>query len=655
MKAKARVGGFFALTASILLLLTVSPVLAQKPGKPAKPDRGGGRLSPASLDLDTCGCPTVFGQPVCEKRTSWTLEKSTVSGPFEDPNNEPFSFTVTVTEGPTTTELRGRGTIVLTNSGDQTTSLSSIVVLLEDKLEGRSQGNAPGPSGKNWNVLATALQNESPVCDANDEAHTCYGMLSRSPGAKLVLTDPDTNDIIALSGQLLIPPTQDNDGDGLRDEDPPLPNDPSLLNRACAKIIDNDGDGLFDEDPIDGVDNDGDGLIDEDDPDDDGDGLVDEDGACEDSVVINFCYSFDITGLGIEGPGDGMIGTADDLRIDLIATFVSGGKRGGTCNIDVDCDGIDEEYVRSIQQRLEFDPPACTPVCDCVTLDDPGAFAVDENCAVVTTNTLNEQISATGVVGTTTTRHISGTVSCVGQNCTTAVTNRATLTCEDPTLIEGSPAIVSFGVTCAGDGNGCCEPGDFCTQTQGGWGVACQGNNPGCLRDTYFAGLFPDGLIVGDPDGPDGDGLYAILLETSADVEDYLPAGGTPTALTNDQTNPETTSSGIFGGQLVAATLNVAFDDAGLGACTLTGTCNFGYPPGTLKTLVYKDCVAAGLLEKSVAQVIAWANCAISGESLASCGVPAGVTISDLSDALATLNQEFVDCATVLGCLGLPN
>ena len=37
----------------------------------------GGRLSPASLDLDTCGCPTTFDPPVCEEQTSWTIDKTT--------------------------------------------------------------------------------------------------------------------------------------------------------------------------------------------------------------------------------------------------------------------------------------------------------------------------------------------------------------------------------------------------------------------------------------------------------------------------------------------------------------------------------------------------------------------------------------------------
>ena len=106
-------------------------------------------------------------------------------------------------------------------------------------------------------------------------------------------------------------------------------------------------DGLYDEDPEDGIDNDGDcpgdtngdGIpcgpgdegVDEDGPDDDEDGLVDEDGACEDAVIFCFEYEFDVTDLGLN-PGDLM-------RINLMVTFDSGGRRGGICSVDVDCDG----------------------------------------------------------------------------------------------------------------------------------------------------------------------------------------------------------------------------------------------------------------------------------------------------------------------------
>jgi len=200
------------------------------------------------------------------------------------------------------------------------------------------------------------------------------------------------------------------------------------------------------------------------------------------------------------------------------------------------------------------------------------------------------------------------------------------------------------------------QPGELCTQTQGGWGTSCNGNNPGCLRDLYFDDLFPNGLVVGDPDGVDGDGASALVLTSSQAVADDLPTGGKPGALLGDVTDPSgKTSAGVFGGQLVAATLNVAFDDAGVGLCTLTGSCDDDIVPGMLGDLVFADgCVADGLVGQSVDQVIAWANCAISGQDLGSCGVPAGVGIADLSDALTKLNEAYVDCGGEGSCLELP-
>ena len=60
-------------------------------------------------------------------------------------------------------------------------------------------------------------------------------------------------------------------------------------------------------------------------------------------------------------------------------------------------------------------------------------------------------------------------------------------------------------------------------------------------------------------------------------------------------------------------------------------------------------CVDDDLVGLSVKQVIALANTAISGG-----GTPAGVAIGNFSDALAVLNENFVDCDTNLGCLALP-
>ncbi|MHC4966601.1 MAG: hypothetical protein ACYTGE_17040 [Planctomycetota bacterium] len=473
-----------------------------------------------------------------------------------------------------------------------------------------------------------------------------------------------------------------------QDGNPDLPNP----NANSCDVHDNDGDGLYDEDPIDGIDNDGDGgswctdgidndgdfLIDcddpdecgsncdEDGPDDDEDGLVDEDGACEDAVIFCYEYEFDVTDLDIAG--NGIVGdNIGDLRINLMVTFDSGGKRGGTCSVDVDCDDTNgvEKYVRTVQQRHVFDlgPDPCIQVCECVTLNDSGATSSDENCVTVVSNSIvDELICATGDEGTTSVFSISGTAFCQGGACSAIISNTAELTCEDESLIEGSPASAEIIVTCSEGGGGGCDPlpdGAFCTQTQGGWGqdrcspphvtcdeVDCSGTddpkgNVGCFRDCYFDTLFPSGLVVGDPDGPDADGCYAILLTSSAAVAEYLPAGGTPAVLTADQTDPETTSAGVFGGQLVAATLNLAVDDAGLRRRNCDGGVDFD-----LGDLVYVSCVDEDLIGLTVDEVVAIANGVISGCA----NPPAGVSISAISDALAFFNESFVDCDGTSPC-----
>lgn len=201
------------------------------------------------------------------------------------------------------------------------------------------------------------------------------------------------------------------------------------------------------------------------------------------------------------------------------------------------------------------------------------------------------------------------------------------------------------------------DEGDFCSQTQGGWGTTCMGHNPGCLFDTYFDDILPYGLIVGDPDGPDDDDCHAIELTSSAAVQDYLSAVGAPAALTADHTDPQNSSAGVFGGQLVAATLNLGFDEDGLGLCSITDSCDFSGPPGTLGELIYVDCVADSLLSLTVSDVIGLANCAIQGcnDLQDDCGAPAGVTISDLNDALDKFNNEFIDCTHDGDCLSFAN
>lgn len=192
------------------------------------------------------------------------------------------------------------------------------------------------------------------------------------------------------------------------------------------------------------------------------------------------------------------------------------------------------------------------------------------------------------------------------------------------------------------------DAGDYVTFTQGGWGTSCSGQNPGCLRDQYFPTAFPDGLTVGDPDGPDGDGVYSMRFTSSAAVQAYLPAGKKASPLNSDHTNPSSTEAGVFGGQLVSAKLNVGFDDAGAFDAKKDN------PTGKLKDLVFIANAHPALLGKTVAAVIAICDQVISREIAAPVQIDGqSVSISELSTALDLLNNEFDNGTQALGSLGV--
>jgi len=195
--------------------------------------------------------------------------------------------------------------------------------------------------------------------------------------------------------------------------------------------------------------------------------------------------------------------------------------------------------------------------------------------------------------------------------------------------------------------------GDLCSFTQGGWGTDCNGNNPGCRRDKWFDTVFPSGVSIGDPDGIDADGDFALLFTSSQAVEDFLPATSTPDLLDADATDPTSSSAGVFAGQLLAATLNVAFDDAGaLDDCKERTDLK-------LADLLLIGGVDPDLIGWSVKDLLGLGNAAISGALGAGPFDIDGdtnpdVTISDISDALKVVNENFDDGTTNNGNLGIP-
>ena len=170
---------------------------------------------------------------------------------------------------------------------------------------------------------------------------------------------------------------------------------------------------------------------------------------------------------------------------------------------------------------------------------------------------------------------------------------------------------------------------DCCTYTQGGWGTAPHGNNPGTIRDAGFGDVYPGGsVIVGDPAN------NTMTFTSSTAIQNYLPAGGTPSALPGDLTDPtdKKIGGGVFGGQVLALQLNVDYSAAG----KLPHNCNGGL--GELKLCNYSP--APALNNMLVKDILAQANIKLGGGS-----PDPNLSFSQYNDIVTALNEEFDNCS----------
>ncbi|MGH8015531.1 MAG: HYR domain-containing protein, partial [Candidatus Zixiibacteriota bacterium] len=112
----------------------------------------------------------------------------------------------------------------------------------------------------------------------------------------------------------------------------------------------------------------------------------------------------------------------------------------------------------------------------------------------------------------------------------------------------------------------CVPQVEFCTFTIGGWGSDCPASQagdlsstqPGCVRDHFFASVFPTGVTIGDA------GKYTATWTSAAAVNAFLPNGTKPGVFTQNYVNPTSTSAGVLAAQILALTLNVQYSCAGV-------------------------------------------------------------------------------------------
>ena len=156
----------------------------------------------------------------------------------------------------------------------------------------------------------------------------------------------------------------------------------------------------------------------------------------------------------------------------------------------------------------------------------------------------------------------------------------------------------------------------FTTYTQGGWGAAPKGNNPGTILQNNFTAVYPSGVTIGCNTG------YIFKFTSSSAITAFLPQGGTPGSLGASATNP-TGSFTVLAGQVLAARLNVDFDKF--------NPSGYKTNASLLSGLIFNTGVFNG---KTVQFVLDEANKVLGGCASA-------YSASDLNDALTLLNQNY--------------
>lgn len=516
--------------------------------------------------------------------TDWTITKTADTSGLTNGSGT-IRWTVNAERGATSDNLiQVNGAITVKNTGTANATIGNIVVNLQKPNSPKKGSNASyvsvaadvadathGDAATSANIVAAGSQENQATNTAwgtnNYIVSGAKGTFTETPGGSgtLEFTDADSNTVFSLVPQVSLPPNQ--------------------------------------------------------------------------SINLLYKATFDNTVLNIP------VGTS--LRVEALVSFGNAGGRGGSgssaMNIDINGNGsidTDEANVRTVPSRVTDSLSALEKCNDSVTLSDTASDISTTGTGFSYTNFVTDIGGGTGTeeINASATRHVSVDVSCVDGSGT--IGNTANLAGESSSVqvqigidpITGLPIYVDFAccvgvdldassvvdISCSG-GSGCkfCDTTP-CTYTQGGYGTRPVAGNPAQLLADNFATVYPSGVEVGIA----GTGGFSMKFTTAAAIGGYLPAGGAPGSLTADLVNPTSSSSGVFGGQVLALQINVDFSahnitaNGPIGALVL---CNFGV---------------------TVNQVLADANTALGGGAL-----PSYVTsISDLNDLVDNLNNAFDNC-----------
>jgi hypothetical protein len=338
------------------------------------------------------------------------------------------------------------------------------------------------------------------------------------------------------------------------------------------------------------------------------------------SKVLLFTAVFDNNDAALQlAPGT-------QIRAEVIVSFGNAPAKGNsTTDVDINGNGTidaDEARVRSVPSRLTLTVPNAIDASGSVALTD----TIDDISATgdVTFSNLVFSLGATG--GTVTANVTGGTRG-------GSITNCARLKSADQTVgVGGYSFAVADGVDlqacstvevaaqppgCTPGAPGCgWKTGDMETYSQATWGDSSSA--AGATLISTFNSFYPGDLVVG--------GTNQLRFTDSSTVFSYLPATGSPGALTNSIVDPITTSAGDFGGEVTALKLNIEHSS------------QFGNAAPLASLTICALATLPTMNGQTVAQFLAVANHVLGGGS-------STITASQAAALARFINNAFVDGA----------
>ena len=275
---------------------------------------------------------------------------------------------------------------------------------------------------------------------------------------------------------------------------------------------------------------------------------------------LRFSASFDNTILDLA------VGT--QVRAEIIVSF--GNARAGgssTPNVDINGNGIidgDEQYIQSVDARITTTVPAPDPSnSDVVLTDSPSD--------ITTTGTVtfsNPQITINGTQAFVVVNYDGGASGGTITNCAhlTGSTSTALVLADEFTNLTAVDLTACSTITvgphsCAPGAPGCgWDAGDVVSYSQDSWGGNPTTSTAAGILVANFMSLYGGGVEVGIP----GSGGFSMIFTSAAAVLNYQPSSGSPAALNADLVDPTSTSSGLYGGFVLALQFNVDFTNAGI-------------------------------------------------------------------------------------------